>query len=223
MRHGETSYNLAGRVQGGTDIPLNENGIKEANMAREFFIKNEIRFDKVISSPLKRAAKTASIVSGKPLEMIETDERVRELNFGTAEGEAVVDLPQGVLALFSHPQDYEVPAGGETIAQLQERTGSFIADAGRLLAERPDIENLLVVSHGAALRGFISVIEKTPVREFWVDNLENCCTVDAVYENGRFHVERYLHPLGGTKYMIPPWRRAKAADGSFTFARSERD
>ena len=53
IRHGETAYNRSGRVQGRTDIPLSEQGLIQAQLARDFFHKQGIRFDLVISFDAK--------------------------------------------------------------------------------------------------------------------------------------------------------------------------
>lgn len=60
VRHGQTDWNLEGRYQGRTDIDLNETGIKQAEKIRQEL--KSVKFDKVFSSPLKRAYKTAQII-----------------------------------------------------------------------------------------------------------------------------------------------------------------
>lgn len=60
IRHGETQWNVEGRLQGQTDTELNENGIRLAKITAEGM--KEIPFDLGISSPLTRAKKTAEIV-----------------------------------------------------------------------------------------------------------------------------------------------------------------
>lgn len=61
MRHGQTSWNVQGKIQGMTDIELNDVGIKQAEDKKEEF--NKLDIDLIIASPLKRALKTAQIVS----------------------------------------------------------------------------------------------------------------------------------------------------------------
>ena len=62
IRHGQTEMNKAGRLQGRRDVPLNENGEKQAEEAAG--ILSGIEFDHVFSSPLTRAVRTAEIVTG---------------------------------------------------------------------------------------------------------------------------------------------------------------
>lgn len=83
-RHGETNWNKAGRLQGATDIPLNETGKKQAEECRRFFIERKI--EAIFTSPLLRASKTAKIINeGFDLPLIEMPE-FKERKFGKAEG-----------------------------------------------------------------------------------------------------------------------------------------
>lgn len=84
MRHGETEWNRTGRLQGQSDIPLNEFGIRLAEKTAEGL--KDVNFDAVFSSPLQRALKTAEIVAGSRAVTVETDERLREIYFGSGEG-----------------------------------------------------------------------------------------------------------------------------------------
>ncbi|MDE7059311.1 MAG: histidine phosphatase family protein, partial [Lachnospiraceae bacterium] len=80
IRHGETDYNKGRRLQGVTDIPLNERGIALAEQtARELL---EIRFDKIFTSPLVRAKKTAEIIRGERKIPIIVTDGLREISFG---------------------------------------------------------------------------------------------------------------------------------------------
>ena len=82
-RHGQTNLNKQELMQGRTDEPLNETGIKQAEMARKN-VEN-IHFDAVYSSPLIRAKKTASIIGNIPEEEIIVDPRIIEADFGDYE------------------------------------------------------------------------------------------------------------------------------------------
>ena len=65
MRHGETDWNIVKRLQGTTDIPLNENGISLAKISAENMKNAGIQFDEIFSSPLNRAVHTAEIINEK--------------------------------------------------------------------------------------------------------------------------------------------------------------
>ncbi len=83
-RHGQTGWNVEGKIQGQTDTELNETGIKQAEVIREKLFNQKI--DIIISSPLKRARKTAEIIArGRDIPII-IDERLSERDFGEFEG-----------------------------------------------------------------------------------------------------------------------------------------
>ena len=81
LRHGETDYNKEGIFQGQNNIDLNEEGIKQAQITAKSL--ENIFFDKVYVSPLKRAIETAKIVTNNELEI---DDRIKERSFGKLEG-----------------------------------------------------------------------------------------------------------------------------------------
>ena len=84
IRHGETDWNKMRRLQGVTDIPLNACGIELAEKTAEG-LKN-VPFDRIYTSPLIRAKKTAEIIRGdRPVELVVTD-GLKEISFGEYEG-----------------------------------------------------------------------------------------------------------------------------------------
>ena len=82
-RHGQTDYNKMKKMQGLFDAPLNQTGIKQAEAAGALI--GGIKFDRVYSSPLKRALDTASIIGRTAREDIIKDERIIETDFGKYE------------------------------------------------------------------------------------------------------------------------------------------
>lgn len=84
FRHGETDWNKEGRMQGGSDIPLNEKGRRQAAILASFFQSNPVEI--FLSSDLVRAHDTARIVRGEHDIPIILDARLRETNLGDAEG-----------------------------------------------------------------------------------------------------------------------------------------
>ena len=162
VRHGQTDYNDEGRVQGHVDIPLNEKGIRQAGQARDFFRGNGVSFDRVYSSPLHRALKTAQIISGLQDQKIRTDARLQEMSFGVNEGHIIKELGQSMRNLFDDPVHFQAPEGGESIEALQERCGSFLEDLARSLAGESRSVTILTASHGACIRGLLSCIDHCP-------------------------------------------------------------
>lgn len=81
MRHGQTRFNLQGRIQGACDSPLTELGIEQAKSARQHFKKEGITFTRVYSSTQERACDTAELATGR------TDyirlKGLKEMDFGS--------------------------------------------------------------------------------------------------------------------------------------------
>ena len=89
IRHGQTDWNIQKRMQGHADIPMNETGIQQINDLAEKIVKEGIRFDRLIASPLKRARKSAEIIAEKTgfQKDIIFDEDFVERDCGLLEGE----------------------------------------------------------------------------------------------------------------------------------------
>jgi uncharacterized phosphatase len=98
VRHGETDWNRAGRLQGREDTPLNENGRQQAAVVATFLAQN--RWDRIVSSPLARAQETAGIIGRKTgVSRVEVEENFTERDFGRASGllkdEIAASFPDG--------------------------------------------------------------------------------------------------------------------------------
>ncbi len=194
VRHGQTDYNDEGRVQGHVDIPLNEKGIRQAGQARDFFRGNGVSFDRVYSSPLHRALKTAQIISGLQDQKIRTDARLQEMSFGVNEGHIIKELGQSMRNLFDDPVHFQAPEGGESIEALQERCGSFLEDLARSLAGESRSVTILTASHGACIRGLLSCIDHCPRADFWRPHIDNCCIIRVLWDGNGYRIEEIFHP-----------------------------
>ena len=112
IRHGKTDWNNRHKLQGRTDIPLNEEGRRMAETARDEY--RDVHFDICFCSPLIRARETAEILlKGRNIPIL-TDERLVEMSFGSYEGqENSFQIPNcPINELFFHPENYTAPPGG---------------------------------------------------------------------------------------------------------------
>ena len=172
LRHGQTDWNINHRLQGRTDIPLNENGREMAVRAREKY--KGIPVDLCFSSPLLRAKETAEIfLEGRGVPVI-TDERLKEMSFGEYEGlEWALESPgNSVYKLFHEPKEYIASGGAESLEHLFERTGSFLSEV-----VKPELEKgkqVLIVGHGAMNLSIINRILGVPLEDFWKRLPGNC-------------------------------------------------
>lgn len=187
LRHGETDGNKEKILQGRIDNPLNENGKSQAMNARNEI--DEIVFDDVYTSPLRRAVETAMIASGHEEEEIIKDERLVEISFGDMEGRVVSKDNEKMVNFFMHPELYEVVDNGESYESLLDRIGEFLNEMRYKYKDNPDA-NILVVSHGALIHGIILLIKKLELKDFWVANVANCAITIAEYDGTDYHIIR---------------------------------
>ena len=173
MRHGKTDWNKRHKLQGRTDIPLNDEGRIIAEKAHEEY--KDIHFDVCYSSPLSRALETAKIVLKNRDIPIKTDERLVEMSFGKYEGiENSMQIPDcPINVMFTNPEKYVTSVGGaETFEELFNRTGSFLQEVIEpLLKEGKDV---LIVGHGMMNLSIISQIRNIPIDKFWSVGIEQC-------------------------------------------------
>lgn len=122
IRHGQTEWNLSGKYQGQTNIPLSEEGIAQARMLAERFPLEHL--DAVYASDLDRAMMTACCIAGKFHLRVQPEAAFRELNFGEWEGltyeQVIARWPDAAKNFLPHPERLEIP-GGETVRELQIR------------------------------------------------------------------------------------------------------
>lgn len=182
IRHGETIWNKEKKIQGRSDIPLNEYG-RELAYVTSHALK-DIPFDVVYTSPLIRAKETAEILVEKRNLEIHEDHRLVEMSFGEGEGESLPQIhshPEMKLYNFIHnPGNYIPPKGGESFEDLYERCKSFIAEI--IIPAEKKHNCMLVVGHGALIRGMIHYINQRPSSDFWTVIHKNCAVtiVDCV-------------------------------------------
>ncbi|WP_075200823.1 histidine phosphatase family protein [Leucobacter celer] len=147
VRHGETDWNIGRRIQGRTEIPLNDTGRAQA-AAAAVILRDSGTWTRVITSPLGRAAETARIIADAlGLEAPGTDHGILERDFGPAEGLLVDDAAARWPGL-------EVP-GAEPLPELAERGArAFVRHMNRAPGS-------IVVAHGALIRAALSTLSGT--------------------------------------------------------------
>jgi 2,3-bisphosphoglycerate-dependent phosphoglycerate mutase len=153
-RHGQTDWNLEGRLQGGTDIPLNATGRQQAVQLGERL--KSIRLDAVYSSGLRRSRETAELIGGAAA--LTSLLRLNERRLGKFEGQKLARSTTGGgaagAAASEDPltREYDrrliVPDdsldGGETLAEFADRVGQ----ATKELLARHRSGTILIVGHG---------------------------------------------------------------------------
>jgi uncharacterized phosphatase len=151
VRHGETDWNRARRIQGSTDVPLNDTGREQARQTGRLLARRH--WDAVITSPLSRALETGSIIAAElGLPAPTTDADLVERQYGEAEGLDYTQMSQ------RFPDDAPVP-GRESREQVIDR----VLPALVAIAQAHEEQSVLVVSHGGVIRSVLAAID--PGRE----------------------------------------------------------
>lgn len=172
MRHGLTDWNTLHKLQGKTDVPLNDEGRRMAHEAASEY--RDVPLDICFCSPLQRARETAQILlEGRDVPIV-YDDRLAEMGFGVYEGVAnSFDNPEcPINVLFYHPEAYTPVEGGESLDELFARVDSFLREAvePELAAGR----NVLILAHGAINSCIRGVVEDKPRELFWSEPIPNC-------------------------------------------------
>lgn len=173
IRHGVTTANLA-RVCGSPGDELAEAGRRQAAEARARL--DGLDLGRVISSPMPRAVATAALVSGLDVAELELQPDCRERDFGALSGltheQAVARFPR-VGYLEAQAVRYSLdPPGGETLEQLRERAGSFLATLHRSFGGA----TVTVFSHGnflQQLRAAVHGVDAHAALELPLDGILN--------------------------------------------------
>ena len=172
MRHGQTLFNLQHKIQGWCDAPLTPLGIKQAQMAKEYFVNNQITLDHAYASTSERASDTLEIITDMPYTRLKG---LKEWNFGAFEGKDEClnpKLPYG---------DFFKQFGGEGELELRERMNKTLTE----IISKEDHQVVLAVSHGAACAQFYRAWEEhAKVKK--TERFYNCCIQKYEYEDGIF-------------------------------------
>ncbi|MCF0228179.1 MAG: histidine phosphatase family protein [Parasporobacterium sp.] len=209
IRHGETPANEAYMFQGRSDYPLNEKGIKLAEITGMGL--KDIKFAAAFSSPLVRARQTAELVlaagDNKDVQVI-IDDRIQEISFGDWEGKRFREEfnevpPDKARTFFRNPFELVCSPNGEKVTDLCSRTQEFLKELAA--NEEYKDSNVLVATHGCALRAMLNFLYDDP-SDFWQGHVPYNCVVniveaadgmiklaegDKIYYDSSFCVDRY--------------------------------
>ncbi|HEX3463407.1 MAG TPA: histidine phosphatase family protein [Candidatus Elarobacter sp.] len=166
-RHGETTWNLAGRYQGRLESELTPLGVRQARALAAAM--SAIPVGRVVSSPLRRCTETARFTAETVKVPVETDERLIEIAHGTWEGrlrdELAANDPERYRA-WRHDPAHVRFENGESLADVLARWNDFAASF------RPMVP-ALVVTHDAVVRVAILAATGRDLEAFWEARVEN--------------------------------------------------
>jgi len=182
LRHGETQWNKEEIFRGRSDIPLNETGLKQAEMASFYFKDKNI--DRIFSSPLLRAMQTARAVSKTTGKEIEIVEEFIDMNFGIWEGLTIKEVennyPHNFAIWVKNPQKLYLE-GGETLEAVRKRIASGFE---KIFSEKN--ENLLIVTHRAICKIMVLFLLDMGNEFFWAMKFDPASITLLEKNNNRF-------------------------------------
>lgn len=176
IRHGQTDWNLEGKIQGSTDIELNATGIIQAEELSRKVLDCNYKFSRIYSSQQKRAVKTAEILSKSANVEYMTIKGLQEINLGGWEG---LSWPE-VKGKF--PKEYEEwynkrrytrPPKGESYQDMLERVLLIVH---KIINENQD--DVAIVTHSAVIMCLQCYITNTPFDEMMKFKTNNTTIVE---------------------------------------------
>ncbi len=182
VRHGETEWNNMRRYQGCSDIVLNINGRRQAELLQHRF--REIPLEAAYASDLKRAQETAKTIIAPHGLKLNLDTGLRETNFGDWEGlnhqEIIAAFPKEWHEWRCDPGNRAVP-GGESFKQVKNRVQATF----NKIIEKEQGKNILLVAHGGSLRALICSVLGLKLNFIWRFRLNNTgvSVIDCIGEN----------------------------------------
>jgi probable phosphoglycerate mutase len=198
VRHGETTWHAENRYAGSTDVPLTDRGIAQAGELAQW--ARMVALDAVWTSPLARARVTATLSAEACGASITVDERLREIDFGRAEGltaaEMTARFPAERRAFLQDPVVHHLPGGEDPVA-AESRFVAAVRDADARHAGG----RVLIVAHTTVIRLALCRLLGLPLARYRTvfPDVGNCTLTELEVDGGAAAVIRFnvpIHPLG---------------------------
>jgi len=150
IRHPQTEWNRAGRLQGRLDSPITPRGLAECDALITAIAASGLKPQRVFSSPLGRAQQTALLIAERFHCELQLDAALQEQDFGEFEGCTLQEIRRNYPS-FAEDEHFQPPKG-ESLAQAVARAQAFL----QRLPERCPHQVVALVSHGQVIQGLIA-------------------------------------------------------------------
>jgi glucosyl-3-phosphoglycerate phosphatase len=175
LRHGQTDYNVAGRMQGHFDSVLTETGVEQAAAVAPEIAR--LMPDRLISSDLRRAVDTADLVSAACGLPVKYDARLRETHLGEWQGRTVAEIEQGwpgAIATWRSDPGW-APPGGESRIEVVRRSLPVVEELDEEYASSEPDTTVVLVAHGGLIAGLVCGLLALPTSA-WpaIGGIGNC-------------------------------------------------
>ena len=173
IRHGETVWNVASKLQGHANVALSDNGRRQAELLGKRL--SGLKFDQIYASDLARAYETARIIAQYHNNQdIKTLQELREISFGRWEGFSINEIqglyPEEIKQWWKTPLQTRTP-GGESLGDLVKRTVTVVKN----IVESRSGGNILLVTHGGVIRSVVGTVLGMDLNEHWRLRQDNAC------------------------------------------------
>lgn len=201
VRHGETTWNQARRLQGHFDIPLNPKGLEQAHAVGRYLANEHPEVTRIYSSDLKRAWETASVIGQSVLVTPQSCPAFRERAYGEFEGmthaEVQAQHPDLYWQIFEQREELAAPPGGESLRVFFDRITNAFLD----LAAGHMGESVVLVCHGGVLDAINRFVRRRLLnlpRDFEVPN----AGVNWITFNPEHDFPWALEVWGDTRHLV---------------------
>ena len=204
VRHGQTAWNKEEIFRGRSDVPLNETGLREAELAAEFFRGLEVRA--IYSSPLLRASQTAGKIADVLSLRVEPLEGIIDMSFGVWEGRPLREVKasdgERYLQWQEEPHLLKLP-GGESLDEVRERSMAALEAVIRRHSE----EAVILVSHRVINKLILCAILGLDNSHFWQMSQDTTAINLIQYRHGKYTLSLmnescHLKPLLNQKVKV---------------------
>ena len=202
LRHGQSQWNLENRFTGWKDVPLTEKGINEANNAGHLLKKHNIKIDKVFSSVLERANKTAEIaINASEIENLhkngkliyEKNQNLNERDYGDLVGlnkaETADKFGKEQVQIWRRSYDTP-PPNGESLKDVVDRVSPYFTE--KIHPHILNKKNILIAAHGNSLRAIMIKVGMYKPEEISSIELPTGSPLCLDYQNGELINHYYL-------------------------------
>lgn len=186
VRHGQTEYNAIGRYQGHMQIPLNDQGMRQARQVCQRLQRQSI--DAIYSSDLIRCIQTITPLAQATKISVQLDERLREIDVGLWEHLTIPEIAAtypGNYAAYRNAPGHTVHVGGESYAQMQARALSALE---AIVAQHQPDQTICIATHGGTIRAIVCALLHLDIDNYnrmWV---ENCALTTLSWRNGELRL-----------------------------------
>ena len=162
VRHGRTSANAAGLLQGRVDNELDQVGIQQADQVAAALSFGDQQPDRIVTSPLKRARQTAEATRRLLGVEMTVDERWAELDYGEWDGLPISEVRPDMWRQWQSDPGFALP-GGESLVALNDRVGAACND----LAAEASSQNIAVFTHVSPIKSAVRWVLGTEDEISW--------------------------------------------------------